>query len=80
MRRTYATRLLEKDVPIKTVQVLMGHKDISTTMNIYTHIMPEKKTTEVQCLNDIFRQSNSSPLYYTPTTHFKILHTKTKKR
>lgn len=55
MRHTYATRLFEKDVPIKTVQVLMGHKDISTTMNIYTHVIPEKKSNEVQCLNDIFR-------------------------
>lgn len=54
MRHTYATRLFEKDVPVKTVQVLMGHKDITTTMNIYTHVMPEKKTAEVQCLNDIF--------------------------
>ena len=54
LRHTYATRLFEKDVPVKTVQSLMGHKDIATTMNIYTHVMPEKKAAEVQCLNDIF--------------------------
>ena len=54
LRHTYATRLFEKDVPVKTVQALMGHKDITTTMNIYTHVIPEKKATEVQCLNDIF--------------------------
>lgn len=54
LRHTYATRLFEKDVPVKTVQALMGHKDITTTMNIYTHVIPEKKAAEVQCLNDIF--------------------------
>ena len=53
LRHTYATRLFENNVPIKTVQALLGHKDIATTMNIYTHVMPEKMTTEVQCLNSI---------------------------
>ena len=54
LRHTYATRLFENNVPIKTVQSLLGHKDITTTMNIYTHVMPEKMTAEVQCLNSIF--------------------------
>ena len=53
LRHTYATRLFENNVPIKTVQSLLGHKDIVTTMNIYTHVMPEKMTNEVQCLNSI---------------------------
>lgn len=54
MRHTYATRLFENDVPIKTVQALMGHSDIATTMNIYTHVMPEKMTDDVQKLNHLF--------------------------
>ncbi|MBC8580948.1 tyrosine-type recombinase/integrase [Zhenhengia yiwuensis] len=54
MRHTYATRLFESDVPIKTVQALMGHSDIATTMNIYTHVIPEKMTDEVQKLNALF--------------------------
>ncbi len=41
LRHTYATRLFENNVPIKTIQALLGHKDIATTMNIYTHVMPE---------------------------------------
>jgi len=28
-------------VPIKTVQVLLGHKSISTTLDIYGHLSPE---------------------------------------
>ena len=36
---TYATRLFENYVPIKTVQALLGHKDIATTMKIFTYVM-----------------------------------------
>nr|WP_302600260.1 site-specific integrase [uncultured Cellulosilyticum sp.] len=54
MRHTYATRLFEANVPVKTVQKLMGHSDITTTMNIYTHVTPEQMTDEVQKLNKIF--------------------------
>ncbi|WP_227849942.1 tyrosine-type recombinase/integrase, partial [Clostridioides sp. ZZV15-6598] len=39
LRKTYATRLFENDIPPKTVQVLMGHYDISITLNIYTQVM-----------------------------------------
>ena len=54
MRHTYATRLFENNVPVKTVQSLMGHNDITTTMNIYTHVTPQQMTDEVQKLNTIF--------------------------
>ncbi len=54
LRHTYATRLFEADIPIKTVQVLMGHSDIKTTMNIYTHVMPEEKTKAVEKINNLF--------------------------
>ncbi|MDY3366483.1 tyrosine-type recombinase/integrase [Zhenhengia yiwuensis] len=51
LRHTYATRLFENNIPPKKVQALMGHNDISTTMNIYTHVIPEKLVDDVQCLN-----------------------------
>ena len=43
LRHTYATRLFEANVPPKTVQVLMGHYDISITLDIYTHVMEDTK-------------------------------------
>ena len=53
LRHTFATRLFEKDVPVKTVQALLGHKDINTTMNIYTHVMKEQKEKAINILDDI---------------------------
>ena len=37
LRHTYCTDLQKKGIDVRTAQKLMGHADISTTANIYTH-------------------------------------------
>lgn len=45
LRHTHASMLFASGATMKDVQVRLGHSDITTTMNTYTHILPERKQT-----------------------------------
>lgn len=51
LRHTYATILFEANIGVKDAQVLMGHADIMTTNNIYTHIRENRMKETANQLN-----------------------------
>ena len=46
LRHTFATRMCEKGVNIKVIQDVLGHADVSTTLNIYTDATKDLKMKE----------------------------------
>lgn len=54
MRHTFATSALEKGIPPKVVQELLGHSTIKTTLDIYTHVLQETKAEEIKKLSGLF--------------------------
>ena len=49
-RHTYCSHMAKSGMNPKTLQYLMGHADIGTTMNVYTHVKFEDAKEEVQKL------------------------------
>lgn len=52
LRHSYATRLYEQGVPIRTIQLLLGHEDIRTT-EIYVTVLDDPKKSAVSMLDGI---------------------------
>ncbi len=53
LRHAYATMLYESGIDEKLAQELMGHSDIATTRNIYTHIRTSKVKDAANILNSV---------------------------
>lgn len=51
-RHTYASMLLEQEINPKIVQKLLGHRDVSTTLGVYSHVVPEVFSGMTAAVND----------------------------
>lgn len=38
----------------KTLEEILGHSNLSTTMDVYAHVLPDTKASELQKLADLF--------------------------
>ena len=56
LRHTFTTRMCEAGVNVKVIQDALGHKDVSTTLNIYTDVTKEIRKTEFEILELQFNQ------------------------
>ena len=52
LRHSFATRCIESRCDYKTVSVLLGHSNISTTLNLYVHPNMEQKK---KCVEQMFK-------------------------
>ena len=52
LRHSFATRCVESNCDYKTISVLLGHANITTTLNLYVHPNMEQKK---RCIGKMFR-------------------------
>ena len=60
LRHSTATLLLSLGVHAKVVQEMLGHTEISMTMDIYSHVLPNMQVDAVHRLNDLLQEDASS--------------------
>ena len=54
LRHTFATRALEKGIDIKTVSSILGHKNVTTTMDVYQDVFSKQKKKAARIMDDLF--------------------------
>lgn len=54
LRHYYSTAMYEAGVPVLAAQAQLGHKNASTTMNIYTHLRDQKKQEAYDQIDSYF--------------------------
>ncbi len=55
LRHTFTTRMIEADMNVKVVQEILGHADISTTLDIYADVTEDTKVKTFRELENTFK-------------------------
>lgn len=55
LRHTFTTRLCESGINVKVIQSVLGHADISTTLDIYADVTKELKKNEMNTFEDFLK-------------------------
>lgn len=58
LRHTFASLLINQDVPLINVSNFLGHSDLSTTANIYAHLDKASKQASAAVISDILQGEN----------------------
>ena len=58
LRHTFTTRMCEAGTNIKLMQDILGHQDVSTTMNIYADVTKELREKEMGNLEEYFSRKD----------------------
>lgn len=60
LRHTAATYMIKNNVPISTVSGVLGHSNVSTTLNIYTHVIEDSKKEAINIMENVFSVSDNN--------------------
>lgn len=55
LRHTFATRMCESGLNVKVVQSVLGHADVTTTLQIYVTVSNEMKKREILTYSNYIR-------------------------
>ena len=61
LRHSFATRMLEANVSPKVVQDILGHTDVTLTLNTYSHVMGTTAHEQIAKINDLFAKKETKP-------------------
>ena len=61
LRHTFASTALAEGVPISEVSRWLGHKSITTTVDLYGHLVPEASGRARDALDNAFRLTRMCP-------------------
>lgn len=58
LRHNVTTALIEAGISMKTVQEMLGHSKLSTTMDIYGHVTPKMRQDAADAIDKIYGEGN----------------------